>query len=70
MTFPIPETMRDNPPPTIPLWYFDDESGLWVEEGIATLQGDVYVGEVGHFSWHNLDVPAERVSISGKVTDS
>ncbi len=69
MTFPIPENMKDNPPATIPLWYFDEGSGLWVEEGEATLQGNVYVGTVNHFSWHNLDVPAERVTIKGRVTD-
>ncbi|MBQ3538782.1 MAG: hypothetical protein IJA46_03030 [Bacteroidaceae bacterium] len=69
MTFPIPESMKSNPPATIPLWYFDENAGLWIEEGEATLSGDVYVGNVNHFSWHNLDVPAERVTITGKVTD-
>lgn len=69
MTFPIPEGMKENPPTSIPLWYFDENSGLWIEEGEATLQGDVYVGNVGHFSWHNLDVPSERVTINGKVSD-
>lgn len=69
MTFPIPESMKDNPPATIPLWYFNEEAGVWVEEGTATLQGNVYVGSVSHFSWHNLDVPEERVTIKGKMTD-
>lgn len=69
MTYPIPESMKDNPPATIPLWYFNEEAGVWVEEGIATLKGDVYVGKVSHFSWHNLDVAEERVTIRGKVTD-
>jgi protocatechuate 3,4-dioxygenase beta subunit len=69
LTFPIPAGMENNPPATIPLWYFDEERGLWVEEGTATLQGNVYKGTVSHFSWHNLDVPAERVTIKGKVTD-
>lgn len=69
MTFPIPESMKNNPPPTIPLWYFNEEAGVWVEEGTATLQGDVYVGSVSHFSWHNLDVPEDRVTIKGRVTD-
>lgn len=69
MTFPIPESMKDNPPATIPLWYFNEEAGVWVEEGTATLQGNVYVGSVSHFSWHNLDIPEERVTIKGKVTD-
>ncbi|MDR2473064.1 MAG: carboxypeptidase-like regulatory domain-containing protein [Tannerella sp.] len=69
LTFPIPAGMGNNPPATIPLWYFDDERGVWIEEGTATLQGNVYVGSVAHFSWHNLDVPAERVTIRGTVTD-
>lgn len=69
MTFPIPESMKNNPPPTIPLWYFNEEAGVWVEEGTATLKGDVYVGSVSHFSWHNLDVPEDRVTIKGRVTD-
>ncbi|MDR2496090.1 MAG: carboxypeptidase-like regulatory domain-containing protein [Tannerellaceae bacterium] len=69
LSFPIPAGMENDPPATIPLWYFDEERGLWVEEGRATLQGNVYKGSVSHFSWHNLDVPAERVTIKGKVTD-
>jgi hypothetical protein len=69
LTFPIPEGMENNPPATIPLWYFDEERGVWVEEGVATLQGNVYIGTVTHFSWHNLDVPADRVTIKGTVTD-
>jgi hypothetical protein len=69
LTFPIPEGMENNPPSAIPLWYFDEQRGVWIEEGVATLQGNVYKGTVSHFSWHNLDVPADRVTVKGKVTD-
>ncbi len=69
LTFPIPAGMESDPPVSIPLWYFDDEKGIWIEEGVATLQGNVYVGTINHFSWHNLDVPVDRVTIKGKVTD-
>jgi len=69
LTFPIPAGMEDNPPATIPLWYFDEDRGIWVEEGTASLQGNVYVGAVEHFSWHNLDYPESRITIRGKVTD-
>ena len=41
LTFPIPAGMESNPPAVIPLWYFDEERGLWIEEGTATLQGNV-----------------------------
>jgi len=67
LTFPIPEGMENDPPATIPLWHFDEAKGIWTESGVATLVGDVYKGTVTHFSWVNLDVPAERVTIKGKV---
>lgn len=69
LTFPIPAGMENNPPATIPLWSFDEGKGIWVEEGVATLKGNVYVGTATHFSWVNLDVPTERVTIKGKVVD-
>jgi hypothetical protein len=69
MTFPVPEGMENNPPATIPLWYFDEERGIWIEEGTAARQGNVYVGKVRHFSWHNLDWPESRIEVRGKVTD-
>jgi hypothetical protein len=33
LTFPIPSGMGNTPPATIPLWSFDEERGIWVEEG-------------------------------------
>ncbi len=52
----LPQHMVDAAPATIPLWYFDEETGYWVEDGQATLQGNEYVGEVGHFTLWNVDV--------------
>lgn len=69
LTFPIPEGMEENPHETIPLWSFDDNTGKWVEEGVARLEGNVYVGTVTHFSWVNLDYPAEQAVVSGTVKD-
>lgn len=68
LTFPIPESLKDKTPSQIPLWSFNEETGLWEEEGVATLQGDVYVGKVKHFSWVNLDWPESRVTVGGRVT--
>jgi len=67
VTFPIPEGMENNPPETMPLWSFDEAKGIWIEEGIAIRQGNLYVGTVNHFSWVNLDDPKERVTLKGKV---
>lgn len=63
LTFPIPDTLKTNTPPTIPLRSFNEQTGLWEEEGTATLQGNVYVGQVSHFSWVNLDHPDVRATI-------
>lgn len=62
LTFPIPESLKANTPAQIPLWSFNESTGLWEEEGMATLQNGVYVGTVKHFSWVNLDWPEKRVT--------
>ncbi len=55
LNVPVPPTLLASAPQTIPLWYFDESVGIWKEEGSATLQGGVYVGEVQHFSLWNCD---------------
>ena len=46
---------------TVPLWYYDDQVGLWIEEGEGTVverDGMLQIcGEVSHFSWWNYDRP-------------
>lgn len=69
LTFPIPAGMDKNPPASIPLWSFNEKTGLWEEEGCAALQGNVYVGEVAHFSWVNLDYPEKQGTVYGYVKD-
>lgn len=69
LTFPIPAGMCENPPASIPLWSFNEKTGLWEEEGSAALQGNVYVGEVAHFSWVNLDYPEKQGTVYGYVKD-
>ena len=69
LTFPVPEGMNENLPSSIPLWSFNEQTGLWEEEGSATLQGNVYVGEVSHFSWTNLDWPEKQGTLIVNVKD-
>ncbi len=74
----IPVEDPVNAPPTLALWYLDENTGMWTEEGIATLIGNEYVGSVTHFSWWNFDYrPAgfndgfyARTNISGTVVDN
>ncbi len=71
LTFPIPFKFQGGTPPaTIPLWSFNETTGVWEEEGSASLVGDKYVGTVSHFSWHNLDSPELTAYLRVTVKDS
>lgn len=63
-----------NPPTTIPLFFYDETQGLWVEEGTATLLSDAsgtyYEGTVGHFSTWNADSLYAQIRINGCVQDA
>lgn len=55
MTVAIDPTQMSTSPSTIPLWSFNETTGIWQEEGSATKVGNAYVGNVSHFSWWNCD---------------
>jgi cytochrome c5 len=42
-------------PPVIPILFYNETQGLWVEDGTATLSGNSYVATVSHFSSINAD---------------
>lgn len=53
----------------IPLWYFNMETGQWVEEGMGFVENGVATGTVSHFSAWNFDVKFQdpacvRVSVA------
>lgn len=54
ITLPIPAALQSNAPPSIHLWYFDNATGRWKQEGIATKQSSNYVGVVNHFSFWSV----------------
>ncbi|MFC0604134.1 hypothetical protein [Winogradskyella pulchriflava] len=66
---PVDPSLMSIAPATIPLWYFDEVNGYWKEEGFATLQGNMYVGTVSHFSFWNCDIPAEAITLCVTATD-
>ncbi|WP_431158951.1 carboxypeptidase-like regulatory domain-containing protein [Winogradskyella poriferorum] len=67
---PLDPSLMGIAPTTIPLWYFDEVNGYWKEEGEATLQGNIYVGTVSHFSFWNCDIPAEAVTLCVNAINS
>ncbi|WP_406684926.1 carboxypeptidase-like regulatory domain-containing protein [Seonamhaeicola sp. MEBiC1930] len=60
---PVDASLLSIAPSTIPLWYFDEDNGYWIEEGEATLVGNNYIGTVNHFSFWNCDIPAEAINL-------
>lgn len=76
-TIRIPvKTRSQTVPATIPLYYFKESTGLWVQEGSAMLKhdatlGDFYEGTVSHFSTWNADKPIEQtVHVTGCVRNA
>ena len=59
----------DGGPTTLPLWYYEETLGLWIEDGIATKIDDNYVGTVSHFTKWNADIFANRACITGAIID-
>jgi hypothetical protein len=67
ITMPLPASVQVNAPATIPLWYFDEVKGLWIEQGSAVKKGNTYSAEVSHFTIWNLDEPASYVQFDCTV---
>lgn len=70
LTVNIPASILATAPATIPLWYFNDSTGLWKQEGSAVKTGDSYIGTVAHFSFWNCDDPYEYVKIKAHVVNN
>jgi hypothetical protein len=74
-TIRVPVASRSQDvPATIPLYFFDEDKGLWIQEGSATLQGSgadrYYEGQVRHFTFWNCDRPLETIIVRGCVVDA
>lgn len=70
ITMPIPASLQGSAPATIPLWYFDETKGIWIEEGSAARQGNNYVGTVSHFTFWNCDVPNTYINLKLTLKNS
>ena len=68
ISVPLDSETEAGAPNEIPLWYFDEDNGYWIEEGSATLQGGKYIGTVSHFSFWNCDIPTDYVNICLNVS--
>ncbi len=69
LTIPIPSSLQSSAPTVISLWYIDEQTGLWKEEGTAAKNGANYEGEVKHFSFWNADFGGPAVYVSMTLKD-
>lgn len=69
ISMPVPSNLQGNAPAEVPLWSYNEEHGIWVEEGASQLVGDNYVGEVSHFSFWNHDFFQPLVDITATFVD-
>ncbi|GEM_PF-1630799 len=52
----------------VPLWSFDEETGVWQLEGEGTVLDRRFRARASHFSWWNVDVPQDTTCVGGTVT--
>jgi hypothetical protein len=69
LTSPIPSSILASAPNSISLWYLDEQTGIWKEEGTAVKNGNSYVGDVKHFSFWNCDYGFPAVNLSMTLKD-
>ena len=68
LTFPATGATDD----IIPLWYYDYDQGLWIEEGYAQLQADnSYMGTISHPGAWSLSKPVDTPAgvYRGRIVD-
>lgn len=70
MTVTIDATQTSTAPATIPLWSFNETTGIWQEEGSATKVGNAYVGNISHFSWWNCDAQFPQCLLNVHIQNS
>jgi hypothetical protein len=70
MTVAIDATQTSTAPATIPLWTFNETTGIWQEEGSATKVGNTYIGNVSHFSWWNCDAQFPQAILNVYIQNS
>jgi len=66
----VPAALQNKVLSEASLWYLDTELGIWVEEGMATLNGDSFEGTVEHFTLWCIGTgqDLETVTVSGQIT--
>lgn len=68
LQFPLPANYS-SVPGEVPLWSMDESTGKWMEEGAAVLNNGYLEAQVAHFSWWNVDVPFNPVTVCMRLVN-
>ncbi len=66
---PVPTSLRGTAPPTIPLWSFHEELGMWVEEGEAQYQSGAYRARLSRFSYWKCGLSSPCIDFNSRFVD-
>ena len=69
LRFPLAATAEYEDGASAPLWHFDEELGLWSQQGWGEVHGGVFEAQVPHFSTWNCDDTFETTCITGRLVD-
>lgn len=58
------------PPPTVPIWFYNPQTGVWDREGSGTLRESFYEARVRHFSVINADITFTNPACLRVVTNT
>lgn len=78
IVFPAMADSLDDDMRGSPLWWYDEDAGMWLElsEATTTIEvepfGDrlLHRAEVPHFTWWNADIPMSRSCVTGRLVDT
>lgn len=66
---PVPASLLASAKAEIPLWSYNEQYGMWAEEGVSRLENGFYVGEVTHFSYWNHDFKDPLIEFTATFVD-
>lgn len=71
INIPVSNRGGSAPPATVPLFFFDEQNGFWVESGSAALSADgqSYEGSIDQLAFWNADILFDAIMINGCIQD-
>jgi hypothetical protein len=67
LRLPVAEQWRGGVTSERPMWYLDEEQGIWIQDGNASWKGDYYEAEVSHFTFWCCCPPFPPVNLKGRL---